>query len=760
MSVSIDKSLDRCHSMFVLRSRPLLVVFPCGGVLGPSGGVEGFSRTPLGFPSPPTPLPRVLGRGELKIEKDLTQSCSQSDVVVAKRLQHTGTVVHKADRIRSQGLISGQLCLLVCVLLTSISSPASAAEPRVIVREGLQLYSKEDYEAAREKFAAATAELDKEKSAAAAITAFDEACASHRKGDWEQARDAYLRAGLSQDRSIATSAHFNLGNLSAEQARKLAGDKPEAVPVEKRQEILDHLKQAIAGYRHCLELQPDHSQSRRNLELVRQWIKYYTDKWNELDRQKRRDESNLMEFLEYLIQTQTALQVTAKSLPTPVHADQLAELKRVQDELHEEIPTLREKLDKDLRPAPAPGSLPGGTKRAVDSKQLEEGIALLQSWADAAAKNMSAASARLGEKETTLAVNEQQAALNELDKIWDAVIPFHPLLAKELSEQTTIAKALATQTSDTDKQPETPDATDTTLKSEPNIPVPGKPGPETNQKVSPQNIAGSASEKPELENGPDELKLLSESQEKVVRKTRLLAPKAEAELNRLENAPPPPAPPAPADKSKPTDSKQQPDPELAKAGYRKAIELAPKAVEQMELAVKSMQQRDRPTAGQRAEAARKILEEIQQAQPKNEQQQKQDQQKEDQQKQDREKKAQQKEDQQKQDEKKDQDSKQDDKQKQEQQDQDKKDHDKKDQDKKDESKSEKQKQEEQQKKEGQKDEKQDQQAQDKQKQQGQISPDRIEEALRKVRERQQAKRERDRKLKGQILGRVPVDKDW
>ena len=36
----------------------------------------------------------------------------------------------------------------------------------------------------------------------------------------------------------------------------------------------------------------------------------------------------------------------------------------------------------------------------------------------------------------------------------------------------------------------------------------------------------------------------------------------------------------------------------------------------------------------------------------------------------------------------------------------------------------------------------------------------MEDALRKVRERQQEKRERDRKLKGQFLGRVPVDKDW
>ena len=46
---------------------------------------------------------------------------------------------------------------------------------------------------------------------------------------------------------------------------------------EKRPEILDQLKAAVASFRHCLELQPDNARARRDIELVRQWIKYYTD---------------------------------------------------------------------------------------------------------------------------------------------------------------------------------------------------------------------------------------------------------------------------------------------------------------------------------------------------------------------------------------------------------------------------------------------------------------------------------------------------
>ena len=106
-----------------------------------------------------------------------------------------------------------------------------------------------------------------------------------------------------------------------------------------------------------------------------------------------------------------------------------------------------------------------------------------------------------------------------------------------------------------------------------------------------------------------------------------------------------------AAKPKPVDPKQ------IKAGYQKAIELAPRAVEQMERAVKSLKQKDPQAAYPPAEEARKILEEIQKAQPrqdqqdqkqqdqnkKNDDQQKQDQK--DQQKKDEQKKDQQKDDQ-------------------------------------------------------------------------------------------------------------------
>ena len=145
------------------------------------------------------------------------------------------------------------------VLVASFAGISRADNPTDAVRDGLRWYGKGEFDKARDKFATAREQFDSGDAAKAAIAAFDQACASHRKGDIAQAREWYLKAGLAHDKGLAASAHFNLGTLAAEEARRLAGEHPEAVAAEKRPEILDQLKAAVASFRHCLELQPDNS---------------------------------------------------------------------------------------------------------------------------------------------------------------------------------------------------------------------------------------------------------------------------------------------------------------------------------------------------------------------------------------------------------------------------------------------------------------------------------------------------------------------
>ena len=235
-------------------------------------------------------------------------------------------------------------------LVVSLAGISRADNPAEAVRDGLRWYDKGDFDKAREKFASAREQLDSADAAKAAIAAFDQACAAHRKGDVAQAREWYLKAGLAHDKGLAASAHFNLGTLAAEEARRLAGEQPENVAPEKRQEIVDQLKTAVASFRHCLELQPDNSRARRDIELVRQWIKYYADRWLAHDREKRRQETNLIAFVEFLIETQRALRESVKALPATASADAFAEPKRLQDELQEEIVPLKEKIKTELTP--------------------------------------------------------------------------------------------------------------------------------------------------------------------------------------------------------------------------------------------------------------------------------------------------------------------------------------------------------------------------------------------------------------------------
>lgn len=629
---------------------------------------------------------------------------------------------------------AASVLLWIAVAYVLTENNAVGEEPSARVREGLKFYSQEKYEEAQQEFSAAVETLEQEHSEAVAVAAFDNACAFHRKGDIEKARENYLRAGLSQDRRIATNAHFNLGNLSAEQARATAGEKPELLAADKRQGVLDQLKLAVDAYRHCIELQPDHVQARKNLELVRLWIKYYTDKWREIDRQKRRDESNLLVFLEYLMTTQKGLKENLESLPAQLPSNVFAELKLAQDELSEEIPTLREKIAAELNPQQdGPNSNASANKKVdpEEQKKLDEGIRMLQSWADAAGGHMSSASKQLALRVPAEAIKSQQAAIEELDKIWDAIIPFHPLLAKELVDQTAIASGLKPPTDDSDESTKAESASEDQAVT--TLPKDSDNESKADESADLNNAREPASQM--LQIAEDQLPRFKTEQERVLRKARLLAPKAEMQLQQLESSPQQAAATekqAPIDPSSPeSNAPQQSDPEEAKAGLRKAIELAPQAVSAMESAVESLNQKDLKKAFTAAEEARRILEEMQQAQPKNEQQnQKEDQQQNEQQQdknnqnQNEDKKDQSKED--KPDDKQNDDKKSDQQEKP-----------------KDENKS---------------DDKQSQQDQKQPK--PQVSQERIAEALRKVRERQLEKQDRDRQIRAQILGRAAVDKDW
>ena len=146
-----------------------------------------------------------------------------------------------------------------------------------------------------------------------------------------------------------------------------------------------------------------------------------------------------MAFLEFLIETQRALRDSVRGLPATAPADAYAEPKRVQEELQEEIAPLKEKIKSEL----APQQAAAGTAPPANSSELEQGITLLQTWASAAGEKMLSAAGHLDGRRAASAAADQQSAIDELEKIWDAVIPFHALLARDLADQTKVALSLA-----------------------------------------------------------------------------------------------------------------------------------------------------------------------------------------------------------------------------------------------------------------------------------------------------------------------------
>ena len=622
------------------------------------------------------------------------------------------------------------------LLLCAVIGPASRADnPDAAVRDGLRLYRADEFDKARAKFAEAREAFATSDAAKSAIAAFDEACAAHRKGDVAHARESYLQAGLAHDKALAAAAHFNLGTLASEEARRLAGENPESVAAEKRPEIIDGLKAAVASFRHSLELEPENARARRDIELVRQWIKYYSDRWVQHDREKRRQEMNLIAFLEFLIETQRALRESVKTLNSTTPTDAFAEMKRLQDELREEISPLKDKIKAELQPQPAAGAsgAPQGS-----SQELEKGIALLQGWADTAGAKMMSAAQELLSRQVEPAARDQQAAIDELEKIWDAVIPFHPLLVRDLADQTQIAGAL--------KPEEPPDSTKA-----------------ADGKAAEKKVAGAKSRcaataefiafgrrSGVLGSETEDLARLAETQERTQRRTQLLKLKAEAELARVKEQPPQEAPKENKEKmparttrrTRRTGRRNRSIPRRSRRAIRRPSSCAGSRQEdgaRREGAREEGPERCLPAGRGSEEDSRRDPE----AQPP------QGRRKQDKKDQDKKKDEQQKQDQK---------DKKDEQKKQDQKDQEKK----KDEQKKDERKDPEKKKDEQKKDEQKK--KQDDQGkseQEKKPQQKQeFSKDQIEEALRKVRERQQEKRERDRMLKARVMGRAPVEKDW
>jgi len=185
--------------------------------------------------------------------------------------------------------------ILVGLLLAAGDPQRDAAR---LVQRGLDHFRDDQFADAEAAFAQAL-EIVPDND----IVLFDQGCAALSAGKQDEARSLLRSASLSRQPTLAAKAHYNLGSLESTAARELLGAEPEAAEGDTRTESIALLQAAVQQYRSTLQRQPDHAAARHNLELVRLYIKHLQSQWAERDRQKNRDEKNLLQFLEIMFFT-------------------------------------------------------------------------------------------------------------------------------------------------------------------------------------------------------------------------------------------------------------------------------------------------------------------------------------------------------------------------------------------------------------------------------------------------------------------------
>lgn len=537
--------------------------------------------------------------------------------------------------------------------------------------------------------------------------AFDRGCAAAAEGDGEKAIEFFQKAALARDPQLAARAQYNLGCVAAAQAKSIFGEKPVDTPPQQRQEGLTLLGRAVGHYRDCLKLDLHHADARSNLETIRIWIKQMQALWSEHDRQKTRDEMNLLQFLEMLEQRQRELQGGLKPLvelpDSPKRRQALEGIESAERALTEEIEPLKEKIKAQLSPAAPQGAQVGqAAPAAAPNPENEKALELLNGFADETKQALTTAADRIAERSFPKALEAQNRALDRLNEIFRAVAPFSNLLQKSLGiEQQLVSQSAALVEPSSDDRKEEPaksDAAENSAKKE---------GDSDSQTETKTPDADADDAKP-----PVDFEKLTAEQNRVASWSEILPLKAEAELKNLEAS-------AVVEEEQPPqkDDAQTPgqDAEEArkqreglKQSLTKAVELGPRVHTLTREAAEHLKQEDVAQAYPAQQEALKLLKEIAESLPKQNPQQNPEQDKEQQKQQDQQNQGGQKG---KEDEQKDQQQKQD-------------------------------------------------QQQESKDQPRDISREQAESVLRKVRERERKHRENERALERATSRPGKVDKDW
>jgi hypothetical protein len=494
------------------------------------------------------------------------------------------------------GRAASAMAGLVILLAFAPAARAGAGEAAEEVRQGVSHFQAKDYQQASKDFAEADVSRPDDP-----WIAYDRACACAALGDADKAAKLFEQAALSRDRGLAAGSHYNLGVMAAEKARALFGKKPEEAPPQARAQGVALLTEAVKHYRDCLDLDPDHADARHNLELIRLWVKHMEELWRQRDRQKARKEKGLLEFLRMIEARQRELRSATKTLAgqadSPRRRQVLSTTESAQRELAEEIGPLKEKIKAELGSAQKAGQSPHGAPGSPPAPSVSPGAAQtaiqgLTRWADEAGKAMTQAADELRDGSPGDAVAPQTEAVEKLDQIYRAVVPFPQLVQRAITTEQGLVDQVA----------------------------PAAENPKE---------AGKPKEKDQLDFDD-----AAWNQRLLAGWADVLAPKAEQGLKGLEQldpstltAPPQggsqPAGPNPQKQPKPDAEAMKKQLEGLKQSMKKAVELGPRVHDLAVEAAKQLADKHAAAALPKQQEALKLLKETAEPLPKQKQQQQQ-----------------------------------------------------------------------------------------------------------------------------------------
>ena len=414
------------------------------------------------------------------------------------------------------GWIVGVASMCATMFFSDFAHAANAAA-RQQVRTGLKQHSAGEYTAAANSFAEAQKALPEEPR-----VTYDRACALAAQGKREEATDLFQQSAIARDPLLVASSHYNLGCLVAGEAKALFGEKPEEADVETREQGVKLLHQAVRHYRDCLRVDTEHAAARRNLELLRLWIKHMDDVWAQRDREKRREEMDLLQFLEWLEGEQRSFEAATKALGqidgSPRQRQAIAQTEHAQRLLADEIGPLQQKLT-----ATVTGDQP------VDATTTQA-VQALNQLTQKARSAMFRAADDLVVRELPSALSAQGEAIDTLNEVYRAVAPYEHVIQKATNTEQTLVDSV-----------------------------------------------GSLLEEEAIDDSLVDRELIARDQRYIGGWSETLPARAQQGLSQLEQGGAPSAEIGP-----PTDEQQQKQQQMQaamKESYEKAIELAPKIVE-------------------------------------------------------------------------------------------------------------------------------------------------------------------------------------